>query len=1162
MKLLLKPFTLLAAAAVLTGLVPQAAFSATGTITNYYAEADLGSVSEFTAIFIDRKGGRAPEEYTVELSDDGLNWHEAENNSALGSVVSNMSFEAGTGYTYTSYNAQYVRVVSDEALDGIGISIQKYEDTAPEGTVMLFETNDGTDIRSTATENMDSRLNKKSIITPAYIYWNDAVGKEYNYDAVNIIIPLGARKEIASFEIGSYYNQNNKVFSDLLAGKYELFYADTESEVHGTDVDNLNLILSGTPSTSGRTMLRFEPVTATHLVLRLGGAIRGSVDTAIGQADGSKVTKNASFLTYIGAYTAGPELVKSIDYGSFDAEGDVPEYQGTVDLVMFMGQSNMAGRGTASDSIICPEGQGYEFRAISDPTKLYQAKEPFGINENNPSGVSEPGNKTGSMVSALMKSYYDYTEVPIVGVSCSIGGTSIDAWQPGTRYLDDAIARFTEAKKYLKNNGYVIRRRFMVWCQGESDGDKNTPIDEYKSSTSKMVQAMVDEGVEKCFMVRIGHYRDDERYDKYIEAQSELCEEDDNIVMASEKFADLRDLMKDVFHYTQEAYNITGADAGQNIAAYYGDTEKKEHAEPTIDIISKLKTDTEAGVTLNSGFEGQIAAGLYSPDGNLLDCRVIEDNGTAQTIKFDISDGNAKTIKLFNWDSILGGTSLSISVNIDINSIDIPNMESTNDFLYGEYSNDEMYEHSMPYRYCLPVNYDSTKEYPVLMYLHGAGGRGNDNVNHMNNPRALFDRMLNEENISKYPCILIAPQCPTGEQWVDTGWVEGSYSVDNVPISDELSMAKDIILEIENRFSVDLNRVYIAGQSMGGYGAWDIIMRNPDMFAAAIINCGAGDPSKGALLKDMAIWVHHGDADTTVPLSGSRDMVKAIKDAGSTNIRYTQYPGVEHEVQTETFKDPDLLNWLFSKDRETNPDEVDNYSYIVINDTIINDTSYPRPDIKEDGTIWVSARALEDALRWTITDTEITAANASMPLTSDDIITENSEKMIRLGALADGLGVETNFDELSGMVALKSSQQRSGALKIAKAEANDAQTENPVFNAIDGFTDTRWSAMVNNSRPENTFTCELAEEQTVSAVEIYFYAGDTRSYDFDIKVSSDGETWTTAGRYASTKVNGFERFAFKPVTAKYIQYCGRGSTLSDGSKNAYNSFWEFEIYGE
>ena len=107
-------------------------------------------------------------------------------------------------------------------------------------------------------------------------------------------------------------------------------------------------------------------------------------------------------------------------YGSYDTEVEEVEDMGEVDLVMFMGQSNMAGRGEAADSVVCQSGHGYEFRAISDPAKLYDVREPFGVNENNAaSGVNELGSKSGSMVSALMEEYYSYTGVPMVGVSCS-----------------------------------------------------------------------------------------------------------------------------------------------------------------------------------------------------------------------------------------------------------------------------------------------------------------------------------------------------------------------------------------------------------------------------------------------------------------------------------------------------------------------------------------------------------------------------------------------------------------------------------------------------------------------------------------------------------------------------------------------------------------------
>lgn len=243
----------------------------------------------------------------------------------------------------------------------------------------------------------------------------------------------------------------------------------------------------------------------------------------------------------------------------------------TVDLVMFMGQSNMAGRGTASEAPAVPKGYGYEFRAISDPTKLYDIVEPFGVNENNISGINEPGKKTGSLVSAFTIAYYNDVKVPIVGVSASKGGSSIKSWQPDGNYLNDSIDRFKKAETYLLNNGYKIRKRFMVWCQGESDGDKDMSETEYKRKLQNMLEAMFAIGIEKCFLIRIGNHRDlPTKYSSIIKAQTDFCEGSEKVILVSTKFAEMASsgLMKDYFHYKQEAYNIVGTEAGKNAASY------------------------------------------------------------------------------------------------------------------------------------------------------------------------------------------------------------------------------------------------------------------------------------------------------------------------------------------------------------------------------------------------------------------------------------------------------------------------------------------------------------------------------------------------------------------------------------------------------------------
>ena len=251
-----------------------------------------------------------------------------------------------------------------------------------------------------------------------------------------------------------------------------------------------------------------------------------------------------------------------------------------VDLVIFMGQSNMSGRGVASQAPVVPEGHGYEFRAYSDPTKLYHAQEPFGVTENNPKGVSENSPKTGSMVSALMNSYYENRGVPIVGVSCSRGNTDIAYWAPGGAALNDAISRYNTAKKWLKDNGYAIGRTFMVWCQGEADNSKTAKY--YNDSLDALIDEMIDKtGIEFCAVVRIANLLSGKTglLDTIIKAQTEFCKTSDKAILASAKAAGFgADKMKsDGTHFSQEGYNEVGADAGKNIASYI-----KTGKEPTM----------------------------------------------------------------------------------------------------------------------------------------------------------------------------------------------------------------------------------------------------------------------------------------------------------------------------------------------------------------------------------------------------------------------------------------------------------------------------------------------------------------------------------------------------------------------------------------------------
>lgn len=145
----------------------------------------------------------------------------------------------------------------------------------------------------------------------------------------------------------------------------------------------------------------------------------------------------------------------------------------------------------------------------------------------------------------------------------------------------------------------------------------------------------------------------------------------------------------------------------------------------------------------------------------------------------------------------------------------------------------------------------------------------------------------------------------------------------------------DIIDLVQSKYNIDSNRLYSTGISMGEYGTWNINMLYPDKFAAMVPICGAADPNKAELLKDKPIWTFHGDADNVVPVSGTRDMVNAIKTLGGSP-KYTEYPGVYHNSWTRAYSTEGLLDWIFAQELETiipcdfNKDGVINFSDLAI----------------------------------------------------------------------------------------------------------------------------------------------------------------------------------------------------------------------------------------
>ncbi len=217
---------------------------------------------------------------------------------------------------------------------------------------------------------------------------------------------------------------------------------------------------------------------------------------------------------------------------------------------------------------------------------------------------------------------------------------------------------------------------------------------------------------------------------------------------------------------------------------------------------------------------------------------------------------------------------------------------------------------TLPYRLLVPEHYEPAKRYPLVLFFHGAGERGSDNRRQLVHGVRLF---LQPENREKFPCFVIAPQCPQNQQWVDMPWGTASGTQPEHP-SHAMQLALDIAKAVQKEFSIDPDRLYVTGLSMGGFATWDLITRFPHRYAAAIPVCGGGDAAKAALAAHVPVWAFHSKDDPVVQVGRTRQMIEAMREAGG-KPRYTEYDGLGHNSWDKAYAEPDLLSWLFSHRR-------------------------------------------------------------------------------------------------------------------------------------------------------------------------------------------------------------------------------------------------------
>ncbi|MBN1998121.1 T9SS type A sorting domain-containing protein [candidate division KSB1 bacterium] len=303
--------------------------------------------------------------------------------------------------------------------------------------------------------------------------------------------------------------------------------------------------------------------------------------------------------------------------------------------------------------------------------------------------------------------------------------------------------------------------------------------------------------------------------------------------------------------------------------------------------------------------------------------------------------GEDCTIRLYLY---LGGTD-NVTVNLDAVSLtetDDPTHFRTEEKF--EKSTHTFQGTTLPYRLCKPDGYNPSFLYPLVLALHGAGERGTDNEIHI-----LLHRMAtswaDSVNQKKYPCFVLAPQCPEGNDWNDYNHENrDAYRVDEVPNSNEMLTVVDMLDSLIAVFPVDTNRLYVTGLSMGGYGTWDVISRYPNKFAAAIPMSGGGDSTVVDRIKHIPVWNFHGEKDSTVPVSESRKMIDALERRGLTcvythckngdctgmpeeeiesaiknaaQLLYTEWQGKDHVMWAESYDYPYLFRWVFGWNKST-----------------------------------------------------------------------------------------------------------------------------------------------------------------------------------------------------------------------------------------------------
>ena len=314
------------------------------------------------------------------------------------------------------------------------------------------------------------------------------------------------------------------------------------------------------------------------------------------------------------------------------------------------------------------------------------------------------------------------------------------------------------------------------------------------------------------------------------------------------------------------------------------------------------------------------------------------------------------------------------------------------DFLYGHGDDGA----NLPFRYFVPPGYDSAQAYPLILFLHGSGERGDDNEAQLDNDANGAMALLGDDDLALQPVFMIAPQCPADSWWSGA----------------TLDSAIDLIDQVAANYHIDPDRIYVTGVSMGGMGTWSAVAAQPGRFAAAVPMSGEGDSAAVTVVGTVPFWFFHAADDPIVDVSGSDDLVAALRDAGD-NVIYTRYDTGGHAIWPVAYAHPLLFPWWVAQQRG-DTDTVAAPVLRITSPSSADGWSTTGATIDLGGSADHADHPI-DAVSWDVAGGDNGSADGSDRWRSDDIPLDNGENLIRLIATAPTLhadyGGHTSFND-------------------------------------------------------------------------------------------------------------------------------------------------------